>query len=211
MSGSASSASISPSRFSARRTAASTARRRARLAARLLGGLLGLARLGGAGGRGGGAAGGPAAGGAGSAAGRGDLVGVAGEPRGARLPVARRREVVEQLAVVDLEHARGDAVDEMTVVGDQQDGAGVVLEGVGERLDRAHVEVVGGLVEQQEVGVADEQREQAEAAALAAREHLDALLDLVGAELEAAEELARLLLVVADQRQHGLAGTCPSR
>ena len=109
--------------------------------------------------------------------------------------------MVEQLAVVDLQDARGDAVDEMPVVRDEEDGAGVVLERVGERLDGAHVEVVGGLVEEQEVGVADEQGEQAEAAALAAREHLDALLDLVGAELEAAEELARLLFVVADQRQ----------
>src|SRR5674536_254542 len=59
-------------------------------------------------------------------------------------------------------------------------------------------------VEQQEVGVADEEREQAEPAAFAAGQHLHALLDLVGAELKAAQESARLLLVVADQWQHRL-------
>ena len=106
---------------------------------------------------------------------------------------------------MDLEHARGDAVDEVAVVGDEQDGAGVVLERVGERLDGAHVEVVGGLVEQQEVGVADEQREQAQAAALAAREHARRVFSTSSAvELEAAEQAARDLLVVADQRQHRL-------
>jgi len=91
---------------------------------RFFGGLLGLPRLG-------------SAGGSRVAARRRDgSGGLSGsrEARGAGLPVPARREVVEQSAVVDLEHARGHAVDEVAIVGHQQDGAGVVLERVRERL-----------------------------------------------------------------------------
>ncbi len=116
--------------------------------------------------------------------------------------------MVQQSAVVDLEDAGGDPVDEVPVVGDQQKRPGVVIERIAQRLDGAHVEVVGGLVQEQEVGVSDEQREQAQAAAFAAREHLDPLLDLVRAELEAAQQAACRLLVVADERQAPSAARC---
>ena len=103
---------------------------------------------------------------------------------------------------MDLEHTRGDAVDQVAVVGDQQERAGVLDQGRGEGVDGLHVEVVRGLVEEEEVGVADEQPQQAEAAALAAGEGGDRFVDLVGGEHEAAEQAASALLVVAGERQH---------
>ena len=103
---------------------------------------------------------------------------------------------------MDLQHARGDALDQVAVVGDQQHGAGVVGEGRRESLDGVDVEVVRGLVQDEEVGVAGEQPEEAQPAALAARELGDGLVDLVGGEQEAAQQAAGDLLVVAGERQH---------
>ena len=56
-----------------------------------------------------------------------------------------------EAAVFDLEDAGGEAVDEVTVVGDEEDGAGEVADGVEEDVFGAEVEVVGGLVEEEHV------------------------------------------------------------
>ena len=56
------------------------------------------------------------------------------------------------LAVVQLEDPAGDVVEEVPVVGDRHDGAFVVGEEPLDPGDRFGVEVVGGLVEQQQVG-----------------------------------------------------------
>ena len=55
-------------------------------------------------------------------------------------------------AAIELEDPAGHVVEEVTVVGDGDDRAGVVLEEALEPRDRLGVEVVGGLVEQQQVG-----------------------------------------------------------
>ena len=55
-------------------------------------------------------------------------------------------------AAVELEDPLGDVVEEVPVVGDGDDGAGVLLEVLLEPLHGLGVEVVGGLVEQQQVG-----------------------------------------------------------
>ena len=57
----------------------------------------------------------------------------------------------------------------------------------------AHVEVVGGLVEQQEVGWRNENACQRVAVALAAGEHAEGLEDIVAGEEKAAEQRAQLL------------------
>ena len=59
---------------------------------------------------------------------------------------------------VELEDPLGDVVEEVAVVGDRHDGARVLLEEALEPVDRLGVEVVGRLVEQQQVGVAEQQR-----------------------------------------------------
>ena len=55
-------------------------------------------------------------------------------------------------AAVELEDPAGDVVEEVAIVGDGHDGALVLGEVALEPRDRLGVEVVGGLVEQQQVG-----------------------------------------------------------
>ena len=73
-------------------------------------------------------------------------------------------------AAVELEDPAGDVVEEVAVVGDGDDRALVLVEVTLEPGDRLGVEVVGRLVEEQEVGRLEEQAAQGDAAALAAGE-----------------------------------------
>ena len=73
-------------------------------------------------------------------------------------------------AAVELEDPAGDVVEEVAVVGHGDDGALVLLEVALEPGDRLGVEVVGRLVEQQQVGRAEQQPAERDAAALAAGE-----------------------------------------
>ena len=57
------------------------------------------------------------------------------------------------VAAVELEDPLGHVVEEVPVVGDGQDGARVLREVLLQPLDALRVEVVGGLVEQQQVGL----------------------------------------------------------
>ena len=83
-------------------------------------------------------------------------------------------------ALVELERARDHVVEQRAVVGDEQEGAGVVFGEVAlEPLDRLDVEVVRGLVEDGQRGARDEDAGQRRPAALAAGEGADGL---VGAE-----------------------------
>ena len=65
-----------------------------------------------------------------------------------------------------------EAAEEPAVVGDGQDGAGELGQGGFERLGRLEVEVVGGLVEQQQVDPEELEVEHLEAGPLAARHGL---------------------------------------
>ena len=76
-------------------------------------------------------------------------------------------------AAVELEDPLGDVVEEVAVVGDRDDRARVLLEEPLEPVDRLGVEVVGRLVEQQQVGVAEQQPAQRDAAPLAAGQRRD--------------------------------------
>ena len=91
-------------------------------------------------------------------------------------------------AVFDLEDAGGEAVDEVAVVGDEEDGAGEVADGVEQDIFGAEVEVVGGLVEQEEVDGRDEHLGHGVAVAFAAGEDAELFEDVVAGEHEAAEE-----------------------
>jgi hypothetical protein len=102
-------------------------------------------------------------------------------------------------AALDLEHPADDVVEEVPVVRDQDHGALVLLQMVLEPLDRVGVEVVRRLVEQEHVGVVQEQLAQRDAPALAARELLDVGVHRREAErrrglLEVAVELPDLLV-----------------
>ncbi len=66
-------------------------------------------------------------------------------------------DVLRGLAGGDLDDPLGHVVDEVPVVADEQHGAGEVLELLFEPQHRVDVEVVGGLVEHQHVGLLEQQ------------------------------------------------------
>ena len=76
-------------------------------------------------------------------------------------------------AAVQLQDPLRDVVEEVAVVGDGDDGARVLLEEPLQPLDRLGVEVVGRLVEQQQVGVLEQQPAERDAALLAAGQRGD--------------------------------------
>ncbi len=78
-----------------------------------------------------------------------------------------------RLASVELEDPGGDVVEEVPVVGDGQDGAGVGREVALEPLHGLGVEVVGGLVEEQQVGLLEQQLAQRDPATLTTGEVVD--------------------------------------
>ena len=73
-------------------------------------------------------------------------------------------------ATVELEDPAGHVVEEVAVVGDRHHGARVVLQRALQPGHRLGVEVVGGLVEQEEVGLGEQEAAQRHPAPLAARE-----------------------------------------
>ena len=81
--------------------------------------------------------------------------------------------VGDPAAAVELEDPARDVVEEVAIVGDRDDRARVVVEVTLEPGDRLGVEMVGRLVEQQQVGLAQQQPAQRDAAALAAGERRD--------------------------------------
>ena len=90
--------------------------------------------------------------------------------------------------VVDVGDVGADVVEEVPVVRDGDDGAVVAGEEVFEPVDGLEVEIVGGLVEEESFGVAEESLGEEDADLLAALElgHL-ALVEFVG-DVEALEE-----------------------
>ena len=90
--------------------------------------------------------------------------------------------------VVDVGDVGADVVEEVAVVRDGDDGAVVAREEVLEPVDGLEVEVVGGLVEEERFGVAEEGLREEDADLLAALElgHL-ALVEFVG-DVEALQE-----------------------
>ena len=81
------------------------------------------------------------------------------------VPFPRKR-----LRAIELENPAGDVVEEVAIVRDRDDRAFVFLEEVLEPGDRLGVEMVGRLVEQQQVRRLQQQPAQRDAAPLAARE-----------------------------------------
>ena len=77
------------------------------------------------------------------------------------------------MRAIELENPAGDVVEEVAIVRDRDDGAGIVLEEALEPRDRLGVEVVGRLVEQQQIGRLQQQPAQRDAAPLAAGERRD--------------------------------------
>ena len=79
----------------------------------------------------------------------------------------------------------------VAIVRDEDDGAGEGVDGFEQDILGAQIEVVGRLVEQQEIRRADENLGQGVAIALAAREHAERLEDIIAGEEKAAEQAAQ--------------------
>ncbi len=98
--------------------------------------------------------------------------------------------VLVHLAALHVPHAGADLVEEPAVVGDADERGAALLQVLGQPGDALDVEVVGGLVEDQEVLVGDEQLGEGDAAALAAGERADDGVEALAeaGQVEAAEE-----------------------
>ncbi len=103
-------------------------------------------------------------------------LGVPAQARVAGLALAGVRRVVaaegRQAPVAKLPHARHRRVEEGTVVRGHEQRTGAAPQGLLQPLDRAEVKVVGGLVEEEQVRVGDQQAGERGARLLAAGELL---------------------------------------
>ena len=89
-------------------------------------------------------------------------------------------------AVVELEDPAGDVVEEVAVVGDDQDRARIIAQMALQPIHALGVEMVGRLVEQQQLGLIEQQPAKRDAAAFAAGE-----LGHVGVVRRAAQRIHR--------------------
>jgi hypothetical protein len=87
-------------------------------------------------------------------------------------------------AAIEAEDDGGDAVEHVAVVGDEDERAGVFEQALFEDLEGGDVEVVGGLVEQEDVGGFEHEFGDEDAGALAAAEPFDGLVELLAGEEE---------------------------
>ena len=85
-------------------------------------------------------------------------------------------------SAIEAEDDGGDAVEQITVVGDQDERALEFEESFFEDLQGGNVEVVGGLVEQEDVGGLEHEARDQDAGALSATEAADRLIELLGGE-----------------------------
>ena len=83
------------------------------------------------------------------------------------------------VAAADFEDAGGELIDEIAVMRDEDDCAGIFYERFEKDILGAQVKVVGGFVEQQEVCGMEEHFQQRVAVALATGEDSDTLEDIV--------------------------------
>ena len=110
------------------------------------------------------------------------------------LPVARKaHRIVGDDAVFKLPHTRCKAVDEIAVVAHEQERPVVALHRLFDPLARRDIEVVRRLVEDQEIHFLIHQDAELEARKLAAREHADALKNVLAREVERGQAVARAL------------------
>src|SRR5579871_1230495 len=105
----------------------------------------------------------------------------------------RPLEVVD-VAVIERPDARGHFVEQIVVMGDEENGAFVFLQRDVQRVDRFEIEVVRRLVEDQNVRLEQHQPAEKNARRFASRERLDGLGGVVAAEQHLAQQPSQRLL-----------------
>src|SRR6185437_14733679 len=109
---------------------------------------------------------------------------------GARV-VAERALAGDETAVLDRERSRRQRLDQRAVVRHQEERAREAQQGVLERLAALDVQVVGGLVQDEEVRARDDGARERQSPPLAAGERRHGLLDVLAREEEEPEQVAR--------------------
>ena len=108
------------------------------------------------------------------------------------LPAPLQVAVVAQLhgdrSILDHPELGGDGIDEIAVVGDEEDGAFEILQRILEHFLSRNVEMIRRLVEQQQAGVVEHQFGQSHPALLAAAQGPNRFEGIIAAEEQAAEE-----------------------
>src|SRR5580658_3456625 len=94
------------------------------------------------------------------------------------------------LTVSHFENSRGKFIDEIAIMRNKDHCPAVFLERFQQHVLGAHVQVIGGLVEQQEIGWLQQHASQSVTVALTSREHADALEHVVFGKQEAAQQTA---------------------
>ncbi len=89
---------------------------------------------------------------------------------------------------------RGQPVDQLAVVADEYDGAGEIRQRILEDLLGGQVEVVGGLVEKEQVALVEHQPRQRQPAAFAAGKLAHPLEDVIATEEQARQMAPSALL-----------------
>jgi len=79
----------------------------------------------------------------------------------------------DQLAAIELDNARGHAIEENAIMGDHDDGTGIATQQLFEPENAVDIEMVGRFVEQQQFRLADQRLGQGDALATAAGERVD--------------------------------------
>ena len=102
--------------------------------------------------------------------------------RGRLILLVRALEVGDLVIAFEVPHARGDFVDQIVVVRDQQDRALIALQRNVERVDRFQIEVVRRLVENENIGLLQHELAEEQARGFSAGEHVGALGGLVAGE-----------------------------
>ena len=105
-----------------------------------------------------------------------------------------RALVLGELAVVEVQHARDRRVEQLEVVADDEQRAAVRAQEADEPLLGVVVEVVGRLVEQQQVAAREEDARELDPAALATGQRVDGEVEPAVGEAEAGRDAAHLRL-----------------
>src|ERR1039457_6863944 len=96
--------------------------------------------------------------------------------------------------MIEVPDAGSHFVDQVVIVGDQQHRALVLLEREVEGVDGLQIEVIGGFVEHQEIGLLEHQAAEDEAGGFAAGERASGFERVVATEKHLAEKPAKFLL-----------------
>src|SRR6185437_12378214 len=99
-----------------------------------------------------------------------------------------------------------DAIEEIAVVADDDDGAGIVAQHLLQQVEGFEVEVVGGLVEDEDITGQRQEARKAQAAAFAARQFFDRGAGLLGREQEVLHVAHDVLGHAIDDQRVGPAG-----